>query len=50
MVVFPDMPAYQVSLGMTNHIFGGSDGRGGLTQYPMGQIEDSSVNGYYLIR
>lgn len=35
------MPRYQVSLGMTN-------GRGGLTHYPMGQIKDSSVNGYYL--
>lgn len=42
------MPAYQVSLGMTNHIFGGSNGRGGLTQYLLGHIEDSSVNGYYL--
>lgn len=44
------MPAYQVSLGMTNHILGGPDGHGGLTQYPIGQIEDSSVNGYYLKR
>lgn len=42
------MPANLVILGMTNHIFGGSNRRGGLTQYLYGQIEDSSVNGYYL--
>lgn len=42
------MHANLVILGMTNHILGGGGQIEGLTQYLYGQIEDSSVNGYYL--
>lgn len=42
------MPAYLVSLGWPTTCLGESNGCGRLTQYPMGQIVDSSVNSYKL--